>query len=133
MPDLLGECGQDVLEGHREKLRDQTKEQQDRDEAIVLIDDPEDEIACLPLLNPSFPAAKFPGLMKHEKKDIRLWATVRTTPEKDIRVFPSKAVLLQVSSEPGAVWALLGGIIFMTGIIILIILKVNRERDVIYS
>lgn len=52
---------------------------------------------------------------------------------KDIRVFPSKAVLLQVSSEPGAIWAFLGGIIFMTGITILIILKVNRERDVIYS
>jgi hypothetical protein len=52
---------------------------------------------------------------------------------KDIRVFPSKAVLLQVSSEPGAIWAFLGGIIFMTGITTLIILKVNRERDVIYS
>jgi hypothetical protein len=52
---------------------------------------------------------------------------------KDIRVFPSKTVFLQVSREPGAVWAFLGGIIFMTGITILIILKVNRERDVIYS
>jgi hypothetical protein len=52
---------------------------------------------------------------------------------KDIRVYPSEAVLLQVNSEPGAVWALLGGIIFMTGITILLVLKVNRERDVIYS
>jgi len=52
---------------------------------------------------------------------------------KDIRIVPSEAVLLQVSSEPGALWAFLGGIIFMAGITVLIILKVNRERDVIYS
>jgi ribosomal protein S8 len=47
---------------------------------------------------------------------------------KDLRVYPSKAVLLQVSREPGALWALAGGILFMAGIAILIVLKVRIER-----
>lgn len=48
---------------------------------------------------------------------------------KDIRAFPVKKVLLQVSREPGALWALSGGVLFVAGITILIFLKVKSERD----
>lgn len=47
---------------------------------------------------------------------------------KDIQAFPERAVLLQVSREPGALWALIGGILFMTGIVALIILKAKIEK-----
>lgn len=47
---------------------------------------------------------------------------------KDLRVYPTEAVLLQLSREPGALWALAGGILFMSGIVILIALKVGIER-----
>jgi len=47
---------------------------------------------------------------------------------KDLRAFPSKMVLLEVSREPGAVWALVGGIFFMTGTIALLVLKMKREE-----
>jgi cytochrome c biogenesis protein ResB len=47
---------------------------------------------------------------------------------KDLQAFPEKAVLLQVSREPGALWALIGGILFMAGTIILIVLKVKMEK-----
>ncbi|MDO9287220.1 MAG: cytochrome c biogenesis protein ResB [Thermodesulfovibrionales bacterium] len=46
---------------------------------------------------------------------------------KDIQPYPIKAVLLEVSKEPGAVWALVGGILFMLGTITLLILKIKRE------
>lgn len=46
---------------------------------------------------------------------------------KDIRLYPAKAVLLEVSREPGAVWALIGGILFMFGIITLLILRIKKE------
>lgn len=47
---------------------------------------------------------------------------------KDLRVFPEKAALLQISKNPGAIWALIGGILFMIGTIILVALKVRMER-----
>ena len=47
---------------------------------------------------------------------------------KDLRAFPNKMVLLEVSREPGAVWALVGGILFMTGTIALLVLKMKREE-----
>jgi hypothetical protein len=47
---------------------------------------------------------------------------------KDLQAYPNQAVLLQVSREPGAVWALAGSIIFMVGIITLIALKIRTER-----
>ena len=47
---------------------------------------------------------------------------------KDLQAYPYEAVLLQVSREPGAVWALAGSIIFMVGIITLITLKIRMER-----
>jgi hypothetical protein len=47
---------------------------------------------------------------------------------KDLRPYPDEAVLLQINREPGALWALIGGILFMVGIIILIVLKIKIER-----
>lgn len=48
---------------------------------------------------------------------------------KDLQAFPSKAVLLEFSREPGAVWALVGGILFMAGTITLIALKLKRPEE----
>ncbi|MEW6714783.1 MAG: hypothetical protein AB1306_06810 [Nitrospirota bacterium] len=47
---------------------------------------------------------------------------------KDMRVVPSEAVLLQISREPGAVWALTGGILFTVGIVLLIALKIKTDK-----
>jgi len=46
---------------------------------------------------------------------------------KDLRAFPEKLVLLELSREPGAVWAFIGGILFMLGTVTLLILKMKRE------
>lgn len=45
---------------------------------------------------------------------------------RDIQAYPVKAILLEVSREPGALWALVGGILFMIGTIMLLILKIKR-------
>ncbi len=47
---------------------------------------------------------------------------------KDIRPYPHEAVILQINREPGAFWALVGGILFMIGMSTLIILKIKMER-----
>ena len=47
---------------------------------------------------------------------------------KDLQAYPYEAVLLQVSREPGAFWALAGSVLFMVGIITLIALKIRMER-----
>lgn len=47
---------------------------------------------------------------------------------KNLQAFPYHAVLLQISREPGAFWALVGGILFTAGIVALIILKMKLER-----
>lgn len=47
---------------------------------------------------------------------------------KDLQAYPYEAILLQVSREPGAVWALAGSILFMVGITTLISLKIRMER-----
>jgi cytochrome c biogenesis protein ResB len=47
---------------------------------------------------------------------------------KDLQAYPYKAVLLQVSREPGAVWALAGSVLFMVGIMTLIALKIRMEK-----
>lgn len=47
---------------------------------------------------------------------------------KDLRLYPSRAALLQISREPGALWALAGGILFMAGITVLIVFKARIER-----
>jgi len=46
---------------------------------------------------------------------------------KDLRALPDKAVLLEISREPGAPWALIGGVIFMIGTVTLLILRMKRE------
>jgi hypothetical protein len=46
---------------------------------------------------------------------------------RDLRAFPEKIVLLELSREPGAFWAFIGGILFMIGTITLLILKMRRE------
>jgi cytochrome c biogenesis protein ResB len=46
---------------------------------------------------------------------------------KDLRAYPNKMVLLEVSREPGAIWALVGSILFMTGTIALLVFKMKRE------
>ncbi|MBI4684979.1 MAG: cytochrome C biogenesis protein ResB [Nitrospirae bacterium] len=46
---------------------------------------------------------------------------------KDVRSYPFKAALLEVSREPGALWALIGGVLFMFGTITLLVLKIKRE------
>lgn len=46
---------------------------------------------------------------------------------KDIQPYPFKAIMLEISREPGAIWALIGGILFALGTITLIILKMKRE------
>lgn len=46
---------------------------------------------------------------------------------KDIRPFPFKTAMLEVSREPGALWALIGGILFMCGTATLLVLKIKRE------
>ncbi len=47
---------------------------------------------------------------------------------KDLRTYPNEAVLFQIHSEPGAFWALIGGILFTVGIVTLILLKIRMER-----
>ena len=48
---------------------------------------------------------------------------------KDLKAYPYEAILLQVSREPGAVWALVGSILFMVGIVTLISLKIRRKGN----
>ncbi len=48
--------------------------------------------------------------------------------KKVLQVYPYEAVLLQVSREPGAFWALAGGILFTIGILILIGFKIRMEK-----
>lgn len=45
---------------------------------------------------------------------------------KDIKAYPIKASLLEISREPGAVWAFIGGILFMTGTVALVALKIKK-------
>lgn len=47
---------------------------------------------------------------------------------KEVQIAPFPVALIEVSREPGAVWALLGGILFLAGMIILLALKIKREE-----
>ena len=47
---------------------------------------------------------------------------------KDLMAHPRKAVLLQINRDPGALWALTGGILFMAGIISLVILRIRTGK-----
>jgi cytochrome c biogenesis protein ResB len=46
---------------------------------------------------------------------------------KDLQTYPFRAALLEISREPGAPWALIGGILFMVGTIMLLMLKIKKE------
>jgi hypothetical protein len=46
---------------------------------------------------------------------------------KTVKVAPFPVAMIEVSREPGAIWALVGGVLFMFGIITLILLKVRLE------
>ena len=46
---------------------------------------------------------------------------------KNLKAYPEE-ILLQLNREPGATWALVGGIVFMIGIVTLIILKIRLEK-----
>jgi hypothetical protein len=48
---------------------------------------------------------------------------------KNIQTSPYKAVLLQISREPGGIWALIGGILFSLGTVVLIGLKMRKEEN----
>lgn len=47
---------------------------------------------------------------------------------KTVKVAPFPVALIEVSREPGALWALAGGILFMGGMITLLMLKIKREE-----
>ena len=47
---------------------------------------------------------------------------------KNVRLQPYPVALIEVSKEPGAVWALIGGILFMAGMITLLLLKIKKEE-----
>ena len=46
---------------------------------------------------------------------------------KNLKPYP-ETVLLQLNREPGAFWALVGGIVFMIGIVTLIALRIRIEK-----
>lgn len=48
---------------------------------------------------------------------------------KDLQAYPYKAILLEISKEPGAIWALIGGVVFTIGTVILVILKIRQSPD----
>lgn len=45
---------------------------------------------------------------------------------KTVQFSPYPVALIEVSREPGAIWALIGGILFLLGTMMLIVLKVRR-------
>lgn len=47
---------------------------------------------------------------------------------KNLRAYPEEVILIQLNREPGAIWALIGGILFMVGIVTLIALKIKLEK-----
>jgi hypothetical protein len=47
---------------------------------------------------------------------------------KTVRLDPYPVALIEVSREPGAVWAFVGGILFLVGTVSLLILKSRREE-----
>ncbi len=47
---------------------------------------------------------------------------------KNVQLEPYPVAIVEVSKEPGAVWALIGGILFMAGMITLLLLKIKKEE-----
>lgn len=50
---------------------------------------------------------------------------------RDLQSYPFKALLIEVSREPGTLWALVGGIVFTAGSLMLIALKMKREEKIL--
>ena len=48
---------------------------------------------------------------------------------KEVRIAPFPVALIEVSREPGALWALIGGILFTLGMTTLLLLKIRREDN----
>jgi hypothetical protein len=48
---------------------------------------------------------------------------------KTVKALPFPVAMIEVSREPGAVWALAGGVLFMVGMLTLLALKINREEQ----
>ncbi|OGW32676.1 MAG: hypothetical protein A2X59_04150 [Nitrospirae bacterium GWC2_42_7] len=46
---------------------------------------------------------------------------------KTVQMRPFPVVFVEVTREPGALWALVGGILFLAGMISLLVLKIKRE------
>lgn len=46
---------------------------------------------------------------------------------KDARTYPARSVLIEVSREPGAVWALVGAVLFSAGTVLLVALRMGQE------
>ena len=46
---------------------------------------------------------------------------------RDLRAFPTKMLLIEMSREPGAAWALAGAVLFMIGTLTLLVIKMRRE------
>ena len=47
---------------------------------------------------------------------------------KNVQFEPFPVAMVEVSREPGALWALIGGILFMAGMMTLLLLKVKKEE-----
>ena len=48
---------------------------------------------------------------------------------KTVRFQPFPVALIEVSRDPGALWALIGGILFLAGMTTLLLLKIRREES----
>jgi hypothetical protein len=48
---------------------------------------------------------------------------------KTVKALPFPVAMIEVSREPGATWALAGGVLFMAGMVTLLALKINREEQ----
>jgi cytochrome c biogenesis protein ResB len=48
---------------------------------------------------------------------------------KTVKALPFPVAMIEVSREPGATWALAGGVLFMPGMVTLLALKINREEQ----
>jgi len=47
---------------------------------------------------------------------------------KTVKAYPFPVAMIEVSREPGAFWALAGGVLFMAGMAALLALKISREE-----
>jgi len=47
---------------------------------------------------------------------------------KTVKVAPFPVAMIEVSREPGAPWALVGGVLFMAGMVTLLFLKIRQEE-----